>query len=28
VLVRGLTLQPGSGGADDLLFPRDRDLFA
>jgi coenzyme F420-0:L-glutamate ligase/coenzyme F420-1:gamma-L-glutamate ligase len=28
VLVRGLTLRLAKGGSDDLLFPRDRDLFA
>jgi coenzyme F420-0:L-glutamate ligase / coenzyme F420-1:gamma-L-glutamate ligase len=28
VLVRGLRLRPATGGAGDLLFPRDRDLFA
>jgi coenzyme F420-0:L-glutamate ligase/coenzyme F420-1:gamma-L-glutamate ligase len=28
VLVRGLTLPAATGGSDELLFPRDRDLFA
>jgi coenzyme F420-0:L-glutamate ligase/coenzyme F420-1:gamma-L-glutamate ligase len=27
VLVRGVTLRIAKGGADDLLFPVDRDLF-
>jgi coenzyme F420-0:L-glutamate ligase/coenzyme F420-1:gamma-L-glutamate ligase len=28
VLVRGLSLAAAAGGSQDLLFPRDRDLFA
>jgi coenzyme F420-0:L-glutamate ligase/coenzyme F420-1:gamma-L-glutamate ligase len=28
VLVRGLSLPAATGGSHDLLFPRDRDLFA
>jgi coenzyme F420-0:L-glutamate ligase/coenzyme F420-1:gamma-L-glutamate ligase len=28
VLVRGLALRAGDAGSADLLFPRDRDLFA